>query len=336
MTLCRSHVVRSVRLAILVATLALALVVPAAVNAAPRLQTRVGQVPAGVEAINVHSAAMGRDIPLWVMRPKDRGRPHPTLYLLNGAGGGEDAANWFDRTDVVKFFARKNINVVVPMQGAFSYYTDWVRDDPQIGRNKWTTFLTRELPPVINSRLNTNGVNAIAGISMAGTSVLSLAQDAPRLYRAVGAYSGCAETSSEFGQLYIRMVVESRGGGDARNMWGPFNGPGWRKNDPVIRAGELRGTTLYVSNGSGIPGPHDAFDAPGVAGDMNQWVSQWTLGSVIEAATNQCTIALANRLKQLGIPATFNFAPVGTHSWGYWQDELHRSWPTLGAAIGRP
>ena len=89
---------------------------------------------------------MDRVIPLQVIRPADGSVPRPTLYLLNGAGGGEDGANWLNQTDVLGFFADKNANVVIPAQGLLSYYTDWEKDDPVLGRNKWTTFLTRETP----------------------------------------------------------------------------------------------------------------------------------------------------------------------------------------------
>ncbi len=97
----------------------------------------------------VYSAAMRRLVPVNVLRPNNRTKPRPTLYLLNGgAGGGEDSATWAAKTQYVKFFRDKQVNVVTPIGGAFSYYTDWQRDDPVLGRNKWTTFLTRELPPV--------------------------------------------------------------------------------------------------------------------------------------------------------------------------------------------
>ena len=59
----------------------------------------------------------------------------PTLYLFNGAGGGEDGANWFNQTDVLGFLADKNANVVIPAEGRFSYYTDWVKDDAL--RSSW-------------------------------------------------------------------------------------------------------------------------------------------------------------------------------------------------------
>ena len=323
--------VRSVT-SIVIAMVSVAVVSIAAVTSIGP-QASAAPTDGGVQNMSVWSPAMGRNIPLRVLRPADTSVPRPTLYLLNGAGGGEDEANWFEQTDVVDFFAHKNVNVVVPMEGAFSYYTDWVRDDPVLGRNKWTTFLTKELPRVVDARLGTNGVNAIAGISMAGTSVLSLAESAPGLYRGVGAYSGCAETSTTFGRLYIKIVIESRGGGDVENMWGREGGPGWRANDPVVQAPKLRGTQMYISNGSGLPGPHDRLDGPGVDGDLYTYANQMGLGTVIEAATNQCTINLSKRLKQLRIPATFHFRDVGTHSWRYWQDELHRSWPTLARSL---
>lgn len=174
---------------------------------------------------HVYSAAMDRVVPLRVRTPADASVPRPTLYLLNGAGGGEGKATWDARTDIDEFFADKNVNVVTPLDGSFTYYTDWERDDPALGRNKWTTFLTQELPPIVDEAFGTTGVNAIAGLSMSGTSVLSLAIEEPSLYEAVGAYSGCAETSTELGQLYVRTVVESRGEADVENMWARSMGP---------------------------------------------------------------------------------------------------------------
>ncbi|MFZ2178669.1 MAG: alpha/beta hydrolase-fold protein, partial [Rhodococcus sp. (in: high G+C Gram-positive bacteria)] len=116
--------------------------------------------------VHVYSAAMDDVIPLEVIRPADSSVPRPTLYLLNGAGGGEDSATWQARTDVVSFFADKNVNVVTPVGGAFSYYTDWKQRDPVLGLQKWTTFLTRELPPIVDATLGTTGMNAIVGLSM--------------------------------------------------------------------------------------------------------------------------------------------------------------------------
>ncbi|MDH3005847.1 MULTISPECIES: alpha/beta hydrolase [Gordonia] len=277
----------------------------------------------------VYSAAMRRLVPVNVLRPKDPTKPRPTLYLLNGAGGGEDSATWAAKTQYSKFFRDKQVNVVTPIGGAFSYYTDWQRDDPVLGRNKWTTFLTKELPPLVDKEFNTTRKNAIAGISMAGTSVLNLAISAPKLYKSVAAYSGCARTSDPLGQTYIRMVVADRGMGNVDNMWGPINSSGWTKNDPYVNAAKLRGTKVYMTSGTGLPGWYDRLEAPLVAGDPFTLANQVVVGGVIEAAVNECTKQMAQRMRALKVPHKVLFRPDGTHSWGYWERDLKTTWPMI-------
>ena len=120
------------------------------------------------------------------------------LYALNGAGQGVvDKSGWFDATDIVDFMADKNVNVVSPRGGTYTYYTDWVNDDPAIGRAKWQTFLTEELPPVIDAALGTDGVQSIMGISMSASSALDLAVQSGDLYSGVAAFSGCGRTTDD-------------------------------------------------------------------------------------------------------------------------------------------
>lgn len=281
----------------------------------------------------VYSAAMRKLIPVNVLRPKDTTKPRPTLYLLNGAGGGEDSATWAAKTQYAKFFSDKEVNVVTPIGGAFSYYTDWQHDDPVLGRNKWTTFLTKELPPLVDKEFDTTKVNAIAGISMAGTSVLNLAIAAPKLYRSAAAYSGCARTSDPVGQAYIRMVVADRGQGNLNNMWGPVNSAGWRDNDPYIHADKLRGTKVYMTSGTGMPGQFDRLEAPLVAGDPLTLANQMVIGGIIEAAVNECTKQMVSRMRALKVPHEVTFRPSGTHSWGYWERDLETTWPKIAADL---
>ena len=290
--------------------------------------------PEGMVDVVVHSAAMHSDISVKVLPAADRSLPVATIYLLNGAAGGEEGSSWFDRTDIGTFFAGKNVNVVVPMGGAASYFTDWRNDDPNLGRQKWATFLTEELPPLMDAEFNGNGRNAIAGISMAGTSVFQLALRAPDLYQAVGAYSGCAMTSDPEGQAFVRLTVEGRGGGDTVNMWGAPTDPEWVRNDPYVNAERLRGMAIYLSNSTGLPGEYDVLDGPGINGNVAKLADQVAVGGVIEAATNRCTVRMRDRLRQLGIPANVGLAEPGTHSWAYWQDDLHESWPLFRSALG--
>ncbi|OZF46764.1 alpha/beta hydrolase [Rhodococcus sp. 14-1411-2a] len=281
----------------------------------------------------VHSAAMNRTIPLKILRSPDRTTPGPTLYLLNGAGGGLDGMDWYTQTDVVAFFADKNVNVVTPVGGAYSYYTDWQQDDPRLGRNQWETFLTAELPPLVDDLLDTNGRNAIAGISMAATSVLNLAAHHQGLYRAVGSYSGCASTTDPLGRAYVKTVVSMALGANVTNMWGLDDHQDWVRNDAVVNAEKLRGTALYISNGSGLAGASDTLDGTNPNGPGFVLLNQMVVGGAIEVATGDCTRRLKTALEQLDIPAHFELRERGTHSWGYWQDDLHDSWPMFEDAL---
>src|SRR3546814_17469513 len=90
---------------------------------------------------------------------------------------------------------------------------------------------------------------------MTATSVLNLAIAAPGLYKGVGAYSGCAETSTPVGQSSIELVVGMRGDADVTTMWGPLAGQGWIDTDTVVNAEKLRGTELFISTSPGLTRP---------------------------------------------------------------------------------
>nr|WP_156960019.1 alpha/beta hydrolase family protein [Nocardia sp. BMG51109] len=295
--------------------------------------------PGRVLDLTVHSAAMGRALTVAILPAADPSRPAPTLYLLNGIDGGtatgdwRDGKNWLTRTDVADFFADKQVNVALPIGGAGSFFTDWRADDPVHGRLRWTTFLTRELPPIVDSAFRGTGANAIAGPSMAGTSVFQLALAAPGLYRGIGSYSGCARTSDPAAQVMVDAIVTGMMG-NTMNMWGPPTDPAWAANDPYLHADRLRGTAVYVASGNGAPGPLDTLDGPGIDDNSGTLLDQLVVGGMLDALASRCTGLLRDRFRELDIPATFDLRPHGTHSWGYWQQDLHNSWPVLSAALG--
>ncbi|MCM6779046.1 esterase family protein [Nocardia sp. CDC159] len=303
----------------MVSTVVASGLVPGSAAAAPPGARVVAAEPIGdsAERIDVYSPAMDKVISSRVIRAAGGG-PAPTLYLLTGIGGGADGISWWDDTDVREFFADKHVNVVMPIGGAYSMYTDWIADDPVLGRNRWQTFFTRELPAVLDERLNATGRNAIAGVSMSAASAIDLAIQAPDRYSAVAAYSGCPWTSNPTGVAMITAQVV-RGGGNPLNMWGVPGSETWRAHDAFAHAGALAGKTVYLSAASGVPG---ATDRGGL------------VFPPVEALANSCTTSFATRLSQLRIPATHVVRPEGAHTWGLFQTDLHESWPQLAQAIG--
>nr|WP_234391083.1 alpha/beta hydrolase family protein [Nocardia suismassiliense] len=269
-----------------------------------------------VSRMDVYSPSMDRVVTNRVIRAT--GGPAPTLYLLTGIGGGVDGISWWDDTDVREFFADKHVNVVMPVGGAFSLYTDWLNDDPAVGRNKWQTYLTRELPGVLDAELGSTGRNAIAGVSMSGGSAVDLAIQAPEVYSAVAAYSGCPWSADATGAAMVTAQV-LRGGGNTANMWGPPGSELWRAHDAFANASALAGKAIYLSAATGTPG---AIDQGGLTFPP------------LEAIASSCTASFASRLAQLGVPAVHINRPEGAHTWGQFETDLHDSWPLLAGALG--
>ncbi|MBA5848929.1 alpha/beta hydrolase [Gordonia amicalis] len=301
-------------------------------NAAPTRSTIERVVAEGPHShgVYVHSAAMQKTIKVQVVTPEASAGPRPSLYLLGGLGEeNPEKSIWTLKTDVAGFYADKNVNVVMPIAGNGSLYTDWQRDDPVLGRYKWETFLTRELPPLIDERFDGNGARGLAGLSMGAGAALVLAVRNPGFYDTVAAYSGCFTTTGPAGQAYPRGIVTAFGG-NPDNMWGPPSDPAWAAHDVLLRAAGLRGTEVYVSTGTGRPGK---YDAPGYPGNDNPTDRQ-VVGGAIELGALWCTQQLQARLGQLKIPATIRYVDPGTHSWPYWVDQQRQSWPTIARGLG--
>lgn len=305
---------------------ALALVGPMvtepATAAAARI-VRVDDVSPTRSSVFVESPAMGRTVQVDVLHPASGGA-RPSYYLLDGLDPGVGQSTWTNATDAEAFFRGKNLNVVLPVGGQAGYYTDWQQDDPRFGRYRWETFLTSELPPLIDATFDGNGVNAIGGLSMGGNAAFILAARNPWLYEAVAGYSACPDTGLAAGAVMFSIANR---GGNPLNMWGPPGSPAWAEHDPSRMADRLRGKAIYLSTGTGVPGPHEAEIKPQLAENI-------VLGGPVEAGVNICTLTFDRQLRAAGISARIDYSATGTHSWSYWQDTLHASWSTIGPAIG--
>ena len=281
------------------------------------------------EDLTITSPAMGGDVHVTVLLPQDRSSSRGSLYLLDGAGSkSSTVSDWIEKGNAEKFFADKDVNVVLPA-GRGAFYTDWQRRDPEMGKPKWETFLTKELPPLIDETYTSNGNNAVAGLSMGGQSAFALATRHPSLYTGVGSMSGCPPVSGPINESYVRATV-AKDGGDATNMWGPWGSPGWADHDPSGRLDALRGKQIYISAGSGVPGPLDRLTVPDPGFTRDQAVA---VGGYLEIGAYRCSIEFAVRMRAAGIPATENFQVIGTHSWAYWAEDLKTLWPALSPGL---
>ena len=61
--------------------------------------------------------------------------------------------------------------------------------------------------------------------------------------------------------MLVSVAMADAGGFNALDMWGPFGGPAWQRNDPTVQVGRLvsNGTRVWVySSGNGNPTDLDA------------------------------------------------------------------------------
>ncbi|GAA1481968.1 alpha/beta hydrolase family protein [Gordonia sinesedis] len=272
----------------------------------------------------VYSAAMNRNIPVRII-DGGGGGPKPTLYLLDGLLAPNNTSGWLQNTKVDQYMVGKGTNVAIPFGGAGSFYFDWNQRDPKLGLNKWETFLTRELPAYMKSKHNSdNRRNGIAGLSMSGTSALSIASRHPNFYKAVASYSGYPTMSAPGFAQGIQASV-ARVGGNPNNMLGFYPSPRWFEVDPMLTAGNLAGKYVYVSSGTGMGSQYDSSVTPGSPNFNPVKFSQMVPLEVAASASSQLYIA---RLRTLPVKLTTNITGPGTHWWTHWAPNFERSWVT--------
>ncbi|QNG18033.1 esterase family protein [Rhodococcus triatomae] len=290
-----------------------------------------GVAQADSALVYVHSNAMNKTVPVKVLKAAGGG-PAPTLYLLDGLRAPDNNNGWLIETDVEQFFADKRVNVVIPFGGGGSFYTDWQQPDPVLGVNKWETFLTKELPPVMADQFGSDGVNnAVAGLSMSGTSALNLAINNPDFYKAVGSFSGYPVVSSPGFAQGIQVSVAEMGG-SASNMWGTWPLGDWTRNDPILNVGKLQGKGVYISSGSGAPSSDPTVNPASSSFDPVKFAQMVPL----ETAAGISSRMFVAAAQAAGVNPQVHITSQGTHWWTYWQDRLKEAWfgtfaPVLGA-----
>lgn len=176
---------RSVRLAPIVAALALCLTSPL-----PALAQH-GSVH---ESLVFDSELMGAEVRYSVYLPPDyerSARSYPIVYLLHGLGGDETA--WIQRGEIDRLLdeaiGRGSVppTIVVMPDGGRSWYVDSAD-----GTTPWESMFLRELMPHVESAYRVRAVRdyrAIAGLSMGGFGALTLSMRHPDLFAGAVALS---------------------------------------------------------------------------------------------------------------------------------------------------
>lgn len=288
-----------------------------------------------IRQINAYSPSMERTIPLVWIVPEDTSEPRPVVYMLGGADGGQGHENWITRTTTADFYSEQNIHVIMPMLGAFSFYSDWLEEHPdQGGKQMWETFLTHELPGPLEAAIGGDGQRSLIGMSMSGTTALLYATHRPGFYDSVASLSGCGDTNSWIGRRGVASTLYN-GNGTPEMMWGEPNSDYSRYQDAVINAHRLaEQPNLYVYAASGLLSEAD-FLGPNAPADDAAFQDRSSVGFTIEAGANLC----AHRLKQAtdshGIDTVYyDFATTGTHSWDAWSNALKEFWPIQARGFG--
>ncbi|WP_328492419.1 esterase family protein [Streptomyces sp. NBC_00414] len=270
--------------------------------------------------LTVASPAVGASLPVRVVLPTgyaaNADRTWPVLYLLQGAH--DDYTSWTRETDVVDFLAGQDVLTVMPSSGPTGIPTDWWNYG-SAGAPDYEAFQVHELMGLLQQRFRAGTKRAVAGVSTGGYGALAFAARHPGTFGAAASYSGILDTTA-LGMPTVLNAIVAREQLLPLTLWGSFllHRDNWTRHNPYAQARALKGTGLYVSQGSGLAG--------GDFGDLEGAVLEGTLWAQAHRFTEQ--------LDALGIPAQVHFYSGGAHAWPYWRQEFKASWPTLAAGLG--
>ena len=280
-----------------------------------------------VEYLMVPSAAMGKDIKIQF---QSGGPNAPGVYLLDGLRAQEDFNGWDINTAAFAWYVDSGLAVVMPVGGQSSFYSDWYK--PACGKTgcstyKWETFLTQELPGYLAANKGVDpGRNAAVGLSMAGSAAMTLAIYHPNQFQYAGAPSGVLNLSGGGWPRLVGISMGDAGGYEAEDMWGPSSDPAWKRNDPMVNISSLvaNNTRIWVFCGNGKPSELDAGSSSG-----NLFNAKFLEGFTLRTnkSFQEEYIAAGGR------NGVFNFPSNGTHSWGYWGQQLQQMKPDIQRAL---
>jgi S-formylglutathione hydrolase FrmB len=307
----------------------------------------------------------GRDIEFNVLLPpgyddRHNNRRYPVLYLLHGGlsadcaeGGCQD--EWLDPRflDTVAFTeglpAAQHAIVVTPTTGAIGFYVDW----PD-GSRRWETFHVSVLVPHVDARYRTipdRAHRAVAGLSMGGYGAAHYAARHPDVFSVAGAFSGVVdvahpawvgvETSIGFSMLATCVATSEQdplgvcdgSPTDPRRPIGPFGDAvrdelHRRNHNPTDLTPNLARVFVYAAWGNGVP---RSGQTPGLDNGIGPDPTE-----LLEPIIAEQNRSFDAALQQAGVSHVSDFYGAGTHTYRYWQRDLHVFWPLMIEAFGSP
>lgn len=281
-----------------------------------------------VEYLMVPSTAMGRDIKVQF---QSGGPGAPAVYLLDGLRARDDFNGWDIETNAFEMYHGSGLSVVMPVGGQSSFYTDWYRQacgNAGCTTYKWETFLTRELPAYLAAERQVKPTgSAVVGLSMAGSAALTLAIHHPEQFRYAASLSGFLNLSEGWWPMLVGISMKDAGGYRSDDMWGPSSDPAWQRNDPMVNIGQLiaNNTRVWVFAGNGKPADLGTGEPEG-----DNVPAKFLEGFTLRTNRTFQEQYLAGG----GRNGVFNFPDSGTHSWGYWAEQLQSMKPDIQRVLG--
>jgi S-formylglutathione hydrolase FrmB len=259
-------------------------------------------------------------------------RRYPVVYLLHGAQGDEDS--WIEYGGLMSLTAgqraAQHAIVVMPKMGVITgFATDWAD-----GFRKDATFVSRTLVSWTDRSFRTvpdRRHRALAGYSGGGLSAAHVAEVASRVFGQLGVLSGPTDIGQPGSQqaAYLTMLAEQACAGDDVTAAGPLGDPvthkaAWDAADPYQHADRLRGTTVFLSSGTGVPcDPAEAANLlyPTAASEPQ-----------MRRASDEFCSALA----AAGVRHVNQQRPCGVHWWTTWTPALKVFWVVAAKEWARP
>jgi S-formylglutathione hydrolase FrmB len=289
--------------------------------------SRTAMAPRSVSLV-FRTAALSGTTRVRVLLPSRYGRGHtryPVLYLLDGCCNSYNT--WIDQENVDALTANLPLIVVMADSGEAGFFTDWYNGGAG-GPPEWETYYIDQLLPWIDAHFRTTGARrgrALAGMSMGGFGAMSLAARHPDLFSAAASFSGLVNLDDAGGWGLVDLLAPLDGG-NADSVFGDHVTEAIREvgSNPLDLAENLRGLTLVIRTGNGMPGGPLGYGS-GIPGY-----------DPIEANVAQESLQFHTQLDALGLPNVYSDYGPGNHSAPYWQRDLQQTLPELIQALTHP